>query len=180
MPESDIKTTIPMGTMESFVTQQLLKHLESESATLAAMLNAVRDVHHSLKNLDDAALQRALEAEARELASSISMQQRRQSFQAELASLLRKDPQDVTVRSLIPLTTGTLREKVEQIWHSLSEMAAEVDRLNRQNSAMISQSLAIARGVVERLTGVSGAGESYTAVGARADSHVGPLVQWGA
>jgi hypothetical protein len=77
------------------------------------------------------------------------------------------------------MTSGSLRESVESIWRSLSAMAAEMDVLNRQNAAMIGQSLSIARGVVERLTGVSAVGESYNAAGGRAETYVGPLIQWG-
>jgi hypothetical protein len=162
------------------VVEHLLSHLDDESAALAAMLNAVRDVHNALKCLDDETLRKSLESEAHQLSSSISLQQRRSQLQGELASVLNVAPQDVTLRRLIAMTSGSLRESIERLWRSLTAMAAEIERLNRQNSAMISQSLAIARGVVERLTGVSGVGESYNAVGARAETHVGPLIQWGA
>ena len=162
------------------VAEQLLSHLGDEKETLAAMLQAVRDVHHALINLDDAALQESLQAEARELSSSIAIQSRRLRLQNEFANILHIAPQEVTLNRLVSMTTGSLRESIEQIWQSLLEMAKEVDRLNRQNAALIGQSLAIIRGVVERLAGVSGVGESYNAVGARSGTHVGPLLQWGA
>lgn len=162
------------------VAEQLLVHLGDESETLAAMLSAVREVHHALMNLDDESLQKSLEVEARELSASIAIQQRRLQLQTELAAVLHVAPQEVTLRRLITLTSGSVREAIDRVWRSLLEMAAEVDRLNRQNAAMIGQSLSIVRGVVERITGVAAPGESYNAGGVRTDTHVGPLIQWGA
>lgn len=162
------------------VAAQILSHLGEEQATLQAMLQAVRDVHQALTHLDDGALQTCLEAEARELSSSLAIQSRRLQLQDQLASVLRVRPADVTMNRLVMITSGSLQESIEQIWRSMIEMAAEVDRLNRQNAAIIGQSLAIVRGVVERLTGVSGVNESYNAVGSRAETHVGSILQWGA
>ena len=162
------------------IAEQLLDHLRDENAALAAMLGAVRDVHQALMHLDDEALQRSLAAEARELSSSVAIQQRRQKLQTELAEVLHVAPQEITLRRLANLTTGSVRESLDGAWRSLTEMATEVDRLNRQNAAMIGQSLSIVRGVIERITGMAAVGESYDASGGRAESHVGPLVQWGA
>jgi|GEM_PF-3570178 hypothetical protein len=162
------------------VAQQILVHLVEEKTTLEAMLKAVRDVHHALIHLDDHSLKQSLEIEARELNSSLAIQQRRLQLQGELASVLHLAPQEITLNRLVTMMSGALRESTDQIWKSLIEMANEIDRLNRQNAALIGQSLSIVRGVIERLSGVSGVGESYDASGGRADTHVGPLLQWGA
>jgi len=161
------------------VAEQLLSHLEDEKASLGAMLNAVRDVHFALRDLDDEALRKSLVDEARELSASTKMQQRRRQLQNKLATILDVAPQDVTLKRLLAVTSGSVRESVETVWRSLTEMAREMDRLNRQNAAMISLSLSIARGVIERLTGVTAVSESYNAIGARSETHVGPLIQWG-
>jgi hypothetical protein len=161
------------------VAEQLLSHLGDEKESLAAMLTAVRDVHVALRDLNDEALRKSLEAEARELSSSLTIQQRRRELQLNLAPILQIPPQEVTLRRLISATSGSVRESVELIWRSLTEMATEMDRLNRQNAAMIGLSMTIARGVIERLTGVTAVGESYNAIGGRAETHVGPLIQWG-
>ena len=162
------------------VAEHLLSHLNQEQAALAEMLSAVRGVHQALRDLDDAALQKSLADEANGLSTSLVIQQQRQQLQQELATVLQIDPREVTLKRLAAATSGTVRDAIESIWRSLKEMASEVERLNRQNAAMIAQSLAIARGVVERLTGVAGVGESYGASGNRAESHVGPIIQWGA
>ena len=139
----------------------------------------MRDVNQSLKALDDDALRKSLEAEVCELSSNSAIQQRRHELRNSLADLLHVDPQEVTLRQLVAMTTGPMRQSIERIWSSLLEMAREMEMLNRQNAAMIGQSLAIARGVVEQLTGVTAVNESYNSIGARAQSDVGPLIQWG-
>lgn len=161
------------------IVEQIIAHLKDEKASLEAMLTAVRDVHDALIHLNDDSLRKSLEAEARELISNAAIQQRRHQMQAELASFLQIDPRDVTLRRLVGATTGSARVEIELIWQSLKEMAVELERLNRLNAAMIGQSLAIARGVIEQVTGVTAVGESYDASGARAETHVGPLMQWG-
>lgn len=161
------------------VVEQIISHLKDEKASLEAMLTAVRDVNHALIHLNDDSLRTSLEAEARELCSNAAIQQRRHQLQDELAALLQIDPRDVTLRRLVGATPGSARDEIELIWQSLKEMAVEMERLNRLNAAMIGQSLAIARGVIERVTGATAVGESYDASGARAETHVGPLIQWG-
>ena len=173
MPETVVAIVGP-------IADQLLAHLETEQSSLEAMLNAIRGVHAALRDLNDQALQSSLEAEARELASGVALQERRHRLQHEFAARLHIRPEEVTLRRLVTLATGSVRDSIERVWHSLSEMAAETERLNRQNAAMISHSLSIARSVVEQITGVTGMGESYGATGVRTETHVGPLMQWGA
>ena len=159
--------------------ERLLSHLGEETASFAAMLDAVRGVHTALRQLDDELLGQCLEAEHRELTSVLALQERRQALQEQLAPQLQLAPREVTLRRLMQSTSGSLREAIERGWRSLSEMATELDRLNRQNAAMIKLSMSIAKGVIDRLTGMKTVGESYNAVGAKAETHVGPLIQWG-
>lgn len=165
--------------MVGVVEDQLLRHLQDEQTSLTSLLGAVRDVNQALKSLDDEALRISLEAEVRELSLNASMQQRRRRLRDELAIALQMNPVDVTLRHLVTMTSGSIRDSIEQIWRSLLEMSREMEWLNRQNAAMIGQSLSIARGVIERLTGVTAVSESYNSVGARTEAHVGPMIQWG-
>lgn len=178
--ENELAGAPILARIDGTVAERVLEHLNGESAALAAMLDAVRGVHVAIRDLDDEALRTSLEAEARELSTTVSIQERRRELQRELAPVFRIDPQEVTMRHLLAATSGQARNSIESVRESLREMATEVDRLNRQNAAMIGQSLAIARNVVEQLTGASGVSESYNAIGSRSDAHVGPLVQWGA
>jgi hypothetical protein len=178
--KEQIPTSVAEQAIAGPAAEQLLNHLCEEKANLEAMLAAVRDVHHALLHLDDGALQQSLENEARQLSTGLAIQSRRQQVQCELATVLHLDPTEVTLDCLVKMTSGSVRESIEKAWTPLIEMAGEVDRLNRQNAALIGQSLSIIRGVVGRLMGVSGVGESYSAKGARAGTHVGSILQWGA
>ena len=161
------------------VADQLLAHLGAETMSMTGILNAVRGVHQALAQLDDAALMKSLEEESRELSTAREVQERRHRLQHEFAAVLHVAPNEVTLRRLASTTSGSLRESIEQGWQGLAKMASELERLNQQNAAMIGQSLALARGVVERMTGMVAVGESYNADGVRAETHLGPLIQWG-
>jgi hypothetical protein len=172
-------SSIPFSKIDGLMAEQLLSHLREERASLTSMLQAVRDVHYSLLVLDDHSLKSSLDAEERELKMNTALQQRRRQLQGQFASSLQLTPRDITLHRLAAMTSGSLHDSIGEILQSLAEMAAEVDKLNRQNAAMIGQSLAIARGVIEQLTGSAAINESYNSIGGRAETHVGPLIQWG-
>ncbi|MEK6257862.1 MAG: flagellar protein FlgN [Planctomycetota bacterium] len=167
------------GRIAGPVADHLLAHLHDEEASLVAMLQAVRDVHGALRHLNDDKLRQALEDEARVLKTAEGLQQRRSLLRSELSAVLGVSAEEVTLRRIVAATTGSLRETVEHCRQSLAEMAAEMNRLNRQNAAMIRQSLSITHGIIGRLTGTAAVGESYNADGGRDEAHVGSLVQWG-
>src|SRR5665213_4580032 len=97
---------IETATIDGQFAERLLNHLGDETATFAAMLDAVRGVHTALQKLDDDLLGESLEAERRELVSILSLQQRRQELQQQLAPQLNLAPQEVTLRRLIRATSG--------------------------------------------------------------------------
>ena len=129
--------------------------------------------------MNDEEFRQSLDNESRAIQAAETLQQRRHQMRTELANVLGVSAAEATLRRVIAMTTGSLRETVERCRQSLAEMASELDRLNRQNAAMIRQSLSIAHGIVGRLTGTAAVGESYNADGVREEAHVGSLVQWG-
>jgi hypothetical protein len=155
------------------------QHLVNEEQTLVAVLEAVRELHLSLRELDGDKLAKALEVETAALRDAEAQQGQRQQFRQEVARELGIAPQDFTLGKLVPRTTGKLQETIVGSRERLSAMSTEVDRLNRQNAAMIQQSLMLMRGIVSRLTRTAGASESYNAGGGRDEAHVGSLLQWG-
>lgn len=167
------------GQIAGPVADHLLTHLHDEEASLSAMLQAVRDVHGALRHLNDDTLRQALEEEARVLKAAETLQRRRSQLRSELSVVLGLPAEETTLRRIVAATTGSLREAVERCRTILAEMAAEMNRLNRQNAAMIQQSLSITHGIIGRLTGAAGVGESYNADGGRDEAHVGSLIQWG-
>jgi flagellar FlgN protein len=167
------------GQISGPVADHLLAHLQDEEASLAAMLRAVRDVHSALRQLDDDALRQALDDEISVLKTAESLQQRRRQMRSELSDVLGVSAEEATLGLIVSATAGSLRETVTRCRQSLAEMASEMNRLNRQNAAMIRQSMSITQGIIGRLTGTAAVGESYNADGGREEAHVGSLVQWG-
>ncbi len=161
------------------VAEQLLSHLSAEESSLAAMLHAVQNVHHALRYLNDDQLREALEEESLAIAVAGELQQQRWDLRVSLATALGVERDEATLGRVLTGATGALREGVARFRTSLAEMSAELERLNRQNGAMIRQSLSLTRGIIGRLTGQRAAGDTYNAEGNRDEVHVGSLVQWG-
>lgn len=160
------------------LAERMQRHLTEEEQSLVTVLDAVRAVHDSLRNLDENALADALDSEAAALRKAEVLQARRQQIRAEAAGALGVPPQDVTLSVFAEKTTGPLQTTVVESRQKLAQMSSEMERLNRQNSAMLQQSLSLIRGIVGRLTGTA-PGETYGAGGTREDTHVGSLMQWG-
>ncbi|MFO1042533.1 MAG: flagellar export chaperone FlgN [Planctomycetaceae bacterium] len=161
------------------MAERVKVHLDAEERSLIAVLEAVRELHRSLRQLDGAALQQALQYELAALMEARQMQERRQKLRFDAANELGLSPHEFTLGMLAKKSSGELQQSVVASRQKLSEMAAEMDRLNRQNHAMADQSTAIIRGIVSHLTGTAGQGESYTAGGVRDEAHVGSLVNYG-
>ncbi|MDB5347033.1 MAG: flagellar protein FlgN [Schlesneria sp.] len=160
------------------LAERMQRHLTEEEQSLVTVLDAVRAVHDSLRNLDGNALADALDSEAAALRKAEGVQVRRQQIRVEAAGALGVPPQDVTLSVFAEKTTGPLQTTVVESRQKLAQMSTEMERLNRQNSAMLQQSLSLIRGIVGRLTGTA-PGETYGAGGAREETHVGSLMQWG-
>ncbi len=161
------------------VAELLLSHLSAEESSLAAMLHAVQNVHNALRHLNDDQLREALEEESLAIASASELQQQRWDLRVALAAALGVERDEATLGRVLTVATGALREGVARFRKSLAEMSTELERLNRQNGAMIRQSLSLTRGIIGRLTGQRTAGDTYNAEGNRDEVHVGSLVQWG-
>ena len=160
------------------LAERMQRHLNDEEQSLVSVLEAVRALHESLRVLDGDALAQALESETVALKQAEELQQRRQQIRSEAANALGLPPKDFTLGLLAEKATGPLQTSVVESRQKLVEMSSEMDRLNRQNAAMIQQSLTLMRNIVGRLTNTAG-GESYSASGARNETHVGSLMQWG-
>ncbi|MBS0203082.1 MAG: flagellar export chaperone FlgN [Planctomycetes bacterium] len=166
-------------TITEALAERVKRHLTEEERTLIAVLESVRDLHQSLRQLDGEALTLALQNETAALREAEGLQRQRLAFRTETAGAFGLSPHEVTLSALATKTSGALQASVVETRQKLADMSEEMDRLNRQNAAMIQQSLLLMRGIVGHLTGTTFSGESYNAGGAREEAHVGPLVQWG-
>ena len=171
-------TETNIGISDAFA-ERVKHHLNDEEQSLVTVLDAVRELHESLRQLDGEALSQALQSEASALRDAEGLQHQRQQFRDVAATELKTTPQEITLGLLVQKTTGALQTSVVESRQKLSEMSVEMDRLNRQNAAMIQQSLTLMRGIVGRLTRTGASGESYNADGIREEAHVGSIVQWG-
>lgn len=154
-------------------------HLGEEEQCLSIVLHAVRQLHASLRGLDGDAMAVALQNESEALRQAQAMQDRRQHFRETAARELGVTPEEFTLSLVARRSAGEFQDGILRQRARLAEMSAEMDRLNRQNAAMICQSLMLMRGIEGRLTGTAPAADSYNAGGAREEAHVGPLIQWG-
>jgi len=169
----------PEATITGGLAARVQSHLSDEERTLQSVLEAVRDLHQSLRQLDGEALAQALQNETAALQAAEQLQRQRQQIRNDAASELGLSPNEFSLGLLAQKTSGTLQAVVVSSRQKLADMSSEMDRLNRQNAAMIQQSLVLMRGIVGRLTRTAAPSESYNAGGAREEAHVGSLVQWG-
>lgn len=171
------------GTTQSGISHSLAEriqsHLTDEEHSLVEVLEAVRELHKSLRELDGEGLTKALQTESDALRQAELMQNQRQQMRTDVANELGMAPAEFSLGVLVERTTGVLQSSIAESRERLTAMSAEMDRLNRQNAAMIQQSLSLMRGIVGRLTGTAATCDSYNAGGAREEAHVGSLVQWG-
>ncbi|MBI5756899.1 MAG: flagellar export chaperone FlgN, partial [Planctomycetales bacterium] len=100
-------------------------------------------------------------------------------LRAELAVELRVPPEHVTLQALYECTTGEPSAEIRRFRRRFAEISAEVSRLNRQNAAIIRQSLDVTTAILGQLTGTTPDAESYNAAGARDETRFGSVVQWG-
>ena len=158
---------------------RLIAHLREEEKSLAILLVAVREIWHALLNRDGERLTQALQAEADSLQMGESMREKRVAFRQEMAERLQLAPDEVTLSRLDSCVSSETRGELAKCRRRLQDMSDELSRLNRQNSAMIRQSLDLTERIVGELTGGGPHFTSYNATGQTESAHVGSVLQWG-
>lgn len=167
---------------EPFIAHQdapLTEHLRDEEQTLAILLVAVREIRQALLNRDGERLTQALQAEADSFQMGAEMRERRVVFRQQMAERLQIDPAEVTFSRLEGCVSEETRGELAKIRKRLEEMSDELLRLNRQNAAMIQQTLDLTERIVGSLTGSGPHFTGYNATGRSETTHSGPVVQWG-
>lgn len=157
----------------------LIAHLREEEQSLAILLAAVREIWHALLNRDGERLTQALESESESLQMGESMREKRIAFRQEMAERLQVAPAEITLSRLDSCVSSETRGELTKCRRRLQEMSDELSRLNRQNSAMIGQSLELTERIVAELTGGGPHFTSYNATGQSEPAHVGSVLQWG-
>ncbi len=158
---------------------RIISHLREEEQTLAILLVAVREIRHALMNRDGERLTQALQAEAESFQMGELMRDKRATLRRQLAEQLQMPADEVTLSSLESVVSIGTRGKLAKCRQRLQEMSDELLRLNRQNAAMIQQTLELTERIVGQLTGSGPHFTSYSATGQSESAHVGPVLQWG-
>ena len=170
---------IPITNASAQQDERLISHLRDEEKTLAILLVAVREIRQALLNRDGERLTQALEAEADSFQMGEQMRDKRAAFRQELAERLQVAPSEVTLSRLEAIVSAGARGELAKCRQRLQEMSDELLRLNRQNGAMIQQTLDLTERLVGQLTGGGPHFTSYNATGQSEAAHTGPVLQWG-
>jgi len=171
----EMKTT----DVASTIGQRILSHLHDEEQTLSVLLLAVGEIRQALFTRDGERLTEALHAEADSYQLGEAMRERRTLFRQEMATLLQIDPEEITLSRIDSCVPIELRDEVAASRHRLQEMSDELLRLNRQNAAMIQQTLQLTERIVSQLTGGGPHFTSYNANGRNEPARVGSVLHWG-
>ena len=158
---------------------RILTHLQAEEQTLSILLVAVREIRQALFTRDGERLSQALQAEADSFQMGEAMFQRRAALRQDMAALLEVAPDDVTLSRLDGCVSAESRGQLASCRQRLQAMSDELLRLNRQNTAMIRQTLNLTERIVGALTGSGPHFASYNATGQNEPAHVGSVLQWG-
>jgi flagellar biosynthesis/type III secretory pathway chaperone len=163
----------------SAIGERVLTHLREEEQTLAVLLLAVGEIRQALFTRDGERLTQALQAEAESYQVGEAMRQRRTLFREEMAASLQIAPEEVTLSRIDSCVPDELRDEVSAGRQRLQDMSDELLRLNRQNAAMIQQTLQLTERIVNQLTGGGPHFTSYNANGHSEPAHVNSVLHWG-
>ena len=173
-----MENTEPIN-MTDAIGERVLSHLREEEQTLAVLLLAVGEIRQALFTRDGERLTQALQAEAESYQVGEAMRERRTTFREEMAALLQIVPEEVTLSRIDSCVPDAVRDEVSACRQRLQEMSDELLRLNRQNAAMIQQTLQLTERIVNQLTGGGPHFTSYNANGRNESARVGSVLHWG-
>ena len=154
-----------------------LAQLEKEEAMLSATLESLRAVRSALLQGDLAQLSLALENQQHTAKAATELCQTRARLRDQMAGILGIDPHQATLRLFAERVSENLAARLANYRQRLSGMAAEVDRLNRGNAALIRQSLDLLQRLLSNLTGLEESADRYSSSGQREQGVCGSIFQ---
>lgn len=158
---------------------RISSHLREEEQLLATLLMAAREIRQALRKRDGESLSQALEFESNTIRSAETVFQKRKNLRTEMSQCLNVDPCEVTLSGIEELLAEEDRRELRKCRDRLQQMSDELLRINRQNSAMIQQTLDLTQRIVGELTGGGPHFTSYSATGQSESPQLGPVLQWG-
>lgn len=172
-----LQTTRPNPADASRLSLAWLAHLQQEEALLAETLDSLRQVRAALREGALDALKAALDRQAHIAHASVELRERRAAMRREVSEVLGLAERDVTLASLADHLPRELALHVRACRDRLSEMAGEVDRLNRANAALVGQSLEFLERFLLEMTAGDNTGARYSGNGAACEPHMGSLIE---
>lgn len=154
-----------------------LAHMQQEEAMLTETLESLRQVRAALLSGDLDSLKIALERQTRIAHASAELRERRAGLRREMSTVLGVPPRDVT---LLRFASGLPRDITDHLIgcrERLRTMAAEVDRVNRANAALVGQSLDFLERFLTEITDGDPGGAGYTARGASREPALGSIIE---
>lgn len=149
----------------------LARHLDAEEAAVRDLLKTLRDIRQALLKHDLDGFTAALERQAKAAQAAESLRANRDKLFPELARVMGiAAGQGVTLRQIAERLPEGAAAWVQRRREQLREMALDMDRLNRQNAAMVQQSIELTRQVMGALTRQSPGGTGYDAYGSRQEA----------
>jgi hypothetical protein len=138
-----------------------LAHMEQEEAMLGATLDSLRQVRAALLGGDLTALERALDCQVHTARAAGELKMRRVELRKQLGSGLGLDPQSVTLQEVAARVPTDHGQRLARCRERLHQMAAEVDRLNRGNAALVQHSVDFLHQFLVSVTGGEPVGDRY-------------------
>jgi hypothetical protein len=142
-----------------------LAHMEQEEAMLGATLDSLQQVRTALLGGDLSALEQALQSHASTARAADELRLRRGQLRSQLGAALGIEPRKVTLQEVaarLPLQDG---QRLMRCRDRLKQMAAQVERLNRGNAALVQHSMEFLHQFLVSVTGGDAVGDRYHASG---------------
>lgn len=154
-----------------------LAHLQQEEALLAETVESLRQIRAALREGALDALKAALDRQARIANASVELRERRTSLRREVSTVLGLSARDVTLTSLAEYLPREVAAHMLACRDRLTGMAAEVDRLNSANAALVGQSLEFLERFLLEMTAGNQAGCRYSGNGTACEPLMGSLIE---
>jgi hypothetical protein len=151
--------------------------MQQEEAMLAETLDSLKQVRAALRGGGIDLLREALDRQNRLTRAAAELRERRAHLRRDMSAALGISPREVTLMGLAAQLPADVATRLADCRDRLSDMAAEVDRLNRANAALVGQSLDFLERFLTEITDGDRSGAGYGPTGATRVSALGSIFE---
>jgi hypothetical protein len=144
-----------------------LAHLEKEEAMLDQAVQALRQVRTALVQGDAGQLSQALQQQQHTTQAADDLRAARGRLRQSVARVLGIAANEATLGALADRVSGEMRNRLLGYRVRLTQMARELEMMNRGNAALIQQSMHLLQRLLAQLTGNENATDRYAPSGQR-------------